>query len=53
MAPKESLISPTANFLLFYDADVALDLSWEGDFLEMDSVDKLQPVFKKLSFGFS
>ena len=37
MTPKESFLSPTALFLLFYDFDVALDLAWEGDFLEMDS----------------
>ena len=27
-----------------HNADVALDLDWEGELLEMDSKDKLQPV---------
>ena len=44
MTPKESFLSPTDNFLLFNDVDVALDLAWEGELLEMDSDDKLQPV---------
>ena len=42
--PKESFLSPTANFLLSNNVDVALDLSWEGELLEMESDDKLQPV---------
>ena len=41
---KKSLHSATAIYLLFYDVDVALDLSWEVDFLDMDFEDKLQPV---------
>ena len=44
MTPKEILISPTAIFLLFNDVYVALDISWEGELLEMESEDKLQPV---------
>ena len=44
MTPKESFLSLTAIFLLIDDVDVALDLSWEGEFLEMDYEDKLQPV---------
>ena len=44
MTPKEIFLSPTAIFLLFNDVDVALDLAWEGELLEMDSEDKLQPV---------
>ena len=44
MTPKESFLSPTSKFLLFNDVDMALDLAWEGELLEMDSEDKLQPV---------
>ena len=44
MSPKESFLSPTAKMLLSNDVDVALDLAWEEEFLEMDSEDKLQPV---------
>ena len=44
MTHKESLLSPTANFSLFYDVGVALDIDWEGELLSMDSEDKLQPV---------
>ena len=44
MTPKESSISPNAIYLLFYDVNVALDLDWEGEMLEMESEDKLQPV---------
>ena len=44
MTPKESFLSPTAIFLLFYDVNVALDLAWEGELLDMESEDKLQPV---------
>ena len=44
MNPKESFLSPTAEFLLFNNVDVALDLAWEGELLEMESNDKLQPV---------
>ena len=44
MNPKESLISPNAIYLLFYDVDVALDIAWEGELLEMESEDKLQQV---------
>ena len=42
--PKESLLSPTAIFLIFYDVNVALDIAWEGQFLDMESEDNLQPV---------
>ena len=31
-------------FLLFYDVDVALDISWKGGLLEMESEEKLHPV---------
>ena len=44
MTPKESLISPTANFLLFIDVDVDLDSSLEGELLEMESEEKLHTV---------
>ena len=44
MTPKESFLSPTAICLLFYDVDVALDLAWEGELLEMESEDNIQPV---------
>ena len=44
MTPKERFLSPNAIFLLFNNVDVALDLAWEGELLEMDSDDKLQPV---------
>ena len=44
MTHQESLISPTAILLLFYDVDAALDLALEGDFLDMDYEDKLQQV---------
>ena len=44
MTPKESLLSPNAIFLLFYDVDMDLDLAWEGELLEMESEYKLQPM---------
>ena len=44
MTPKESFISPNAIFLLFIDVNVALDIAREGDLLEMESAEKLQPV---------
>ena len=44
MTPKESLLSPTAIYLLFYDVDVALDLAWKGELLDMEYEDKLQLV---------
>ena len=44
MTSKESLLSPTDKILLFYYVNVALDLAWEGEFLEMESEDKLQSV---------
>ena len=44
MNPKESFLSPTAKLLLYNNVDVALDLAWEGELLEMESNDKLQPV---------
>ena len=37
MTPKETFLSPTDTFLLFYDFDMALDLSWEVELLDMDS----------------
>ena len=36
---KESFIFPNAIFLLFNNVDVALDLAWEGESLEIDSDD--------------
>ena len=44
MTPKESFLSSNAKFLLSNNIDVALDLSLEGELLEMESDDKLQPV---------
>ena len=44
MTPKEGFLYPNATFLLFYDVDVALNLAWEVEFLDMESEDKLQPV---------
>ena len=44
MTPKESFLSPTDNFLLFNDVDVALDLAREGELLDMESEDNFQPV---------
>ena len=44
MTPKEIFLSPNDTFLLFNDVDVALDLDLEGELLEMESEDKLQPV---------
>ena len=44
MIPKESLLSPTAIYLLYYDVNVALYLAWEGELLDMEYEDKLQPV---------
>ena len=44
MTPKKSLLSPTAIFLLFYYVDVALDIAWEGELLDIESEDKLQIV---------
>ena len=44
MTPKDSLLSPNAIYLLFYDVDVDLDLAWKGELLEMESEDKLQLV---------
>ena len=44
MTPKESFLSPTAIFLQFNDVNVDLDLTWEGELLNMYSDDKLQPV---------
>ena len=44
MTHKEIFLSPNAIYLLFNNVGVALDLAWQGDFLEMDSDDKLQPV---------
>ena len=44
MTRKEILISTTDIFLLFYDVNVSLDISLEGELLDMESEDKLQPV---------
>ena len=44
MTLKGSFLSPTAIFLLFNDVDVALDLAWEGELLEMDFEENIQPV---------
>ena len=44
MTPKESLISPNAIYVLFYDVDVALDITLEVELLDMDSEDNLKPV---------
>ena len=44
MTPKDILLSPNAIFVLFYDVDVALDLVWEGEFLQMESEENLHPV---------
>ena len=44
MINKESYISPPAKILLSNNVDVALDLAWKGELLEIESDDKLQPV---------
>ena len=44
MTPKKIFLSPNAIFLLFNDVYVDLDLAWEGEFLEMEYEEKLQPV---------
>ena len=44
ITPKDNMLSPTAICLLFCGVDVALDLAWEGELLEMESEDKLQTV---------
>ena len=44
MTRQYSLLSPTDTSSLFYDVGVALDLTREGEFLDMESDDKLQPV---------
>ena len=44
MIHKESFISPPDKFLLSNNVNVALNLAWEGELLEMESDDKLQPV---------
>ena len=36
--------SPLMIYLVFYDVDVALDLAWEGELLDMESEYKLHPV---------
>ena len=53
MTPKESLLSPTAIYLPFYDVNMALDIAWEEELLDMESKYKLQPVPQQPSFGFS
>ena len=37
MTPKESLLSPNAVFLIFFDIGVALYITWEGLLLEIES----------------
>ena len=44
MNPKESFLYPAAKILLFHYVNVALDLTWEGELLEMESDYKLQPM---------
>ena len=44
MTHKYIFLSHTAIFLIFYDVDVALYLAWEGELLDMESEEKLQPV---------
>ena len=44
MTNQESLLSPTATFSLFYDVDVALDITWDIKLLGMESKEKLHPV---------
>ena len=46
MTPKEIFLSPNAIVLLFYDIDVELNISWEGELLDMESEDKLQLVLQ-------
>ena len=41
---QEILVYPTATFSLFYDVGVALDLAWEGEFLDMEYEEKPHPV---------
>ena len=44
MNPKKSFLSPTAKFLLSNNVNVALDIAWEGELLEVEYDDTLQPV---------
>ena len=44
MTRNENLLSPTAIFLLFYYVDVALDLAWSGELLEIEYEKKLNSV---------
>ena len=44
MTHKDNLFSPTTIFLLFYDLGVALDISREGEFLELYSEENVHPV---------
>ena len=44
MNPKEVFLSPFAKILLSNNVDVALDLAWEGELLEMEYDEKLQRV---------
>ena len=44
MTPKESFLSPTANILLSNNVNVALDLAWKLELLEMEYYDNLQPM---------
>ena len=44
MTRKESLLSPTVIYSMFYDVDVDPYLAWEGELLEMEYEENLQPV---------
>ena len=44
MTHQESLLPPTDIFKLFYDVGVDLDLAWEGEILEIESEENIQPV---------
>ena len=44
MNRQEILFSATATFLLFNDVGVALYISLEGELLDMESEEKLQPL---------
>ena len=44
MTHRESLFSTSDIFLLIYDVCVTLDITLEGEILEMDSEEKLHPV---------
>ena len=44
MTYKESLLSSTTRFLLFYYVDMAMDLAGEEELLDLEYKDKLQAV---------